>query len=416
MISEHASPLAALGGVDSGGQNVYVAQIANQLAQRGYQVDVYTRRDQETLPDVVEFINRVRVIHVAAGPPRFVPKEELLPYMDEFARQLIVSWRRGRQRYDVAHANFWTSGVVAMRLKAALGLPFAVTFHALGRVRRLHQGEADRFPPERPAIEERIIQAADCIVAECQQDREDLLALYGADPAKVRIVPCGFDAAELWPIDERVARCELGFDPERPLVLQLGRLVPRKGIDVVVRAMAKLRTHHGIAAQLVIVGGETDEPCPRANPEIARLQTIAAEAGVAEHVIFTGRRPRHVLRYYYSAADVFVTTPWYEPFGITPVEAMACARPVVGAAVGGIKSTVRDGRTGFLVPPRDPEAVADRLALLLRDPELQRRFGAAGRERALRHFTWSQVADRLESVYAGIAGSEGDRAIDGLAT
>ncbi len=415
IISEHASPLAAIGGVDSGGQNVYVAQLANQFASRGYQVDVYTRRDKNTLPDVVKFINRVRVIHVTAGPPRFVPKEELLPFMDEFAQRMIAMCRRQRRPYDLVHANFWTSGVVAMRLKAALGLPFAVTFHALGRVRRLYQGEADRFPRERPQIEDQIIGAADCIVAECQQDREDLLSLYGADPAKIRIVPCGFDSTELWPIDKMAARRELGLAHESRVILQLGRLVPRKGIDIVVRALARLRRVHQIDALLVIVGGETGEPCPRANPEIARLRAVAAAEGVAGRVLFTGRRPRHVLRYYYSAADVFVTTPWYEPFGITPVEAMACATPVIGAAVGGIKSTVRDGHTGFLVPPHDPQAVADRLAELYRQPDLLCRFGLAGRERVLRHFTWSQVADRLEIAYGRIMASDGRRVLDGLA-
>src|SRR5690606_29140953 len=216
---------------DSGGQNVYVAQLANQLAQRGYQVDVYTRRDQEELPEVVKFINRVRVIHVPAGPPRFVPKEELLPYMDEFAARMGAFMHRQRRPHDLAHANFWTSGVVALRLKERFRLPFAVTFHALGRVRRLHQGGADRFPPERAAIEERIIAAADCVIAECPQHRDDLMQLYRADPAKIRVVPCGFAGTELWPIERSLARRELGIDPQERLVLQLGRLVPRKGID-----------------------------------------------------------------------------------------------------------------------------------------------------------------------------------------
>lgn len=402
MISEHASPLATIGGVDSGGQNIYVARLANQLAARGYQVDVYTRRNNDTLPEVVKFISRVRVVHVKAGPPRPVPKEDFLPFMDEFAQNMIGFCERQRHPYDLAHANFWTSGLVAANLKSALGLPFVITFHALGRVRRLHQGEADRFPPSRPEHEQNIIAAADCVIAECPQDREDLLNLYKADPARVRIVPCGFDSAEFWPIARPLARREVGLPPESFVVLQLGRLVPRKGIDTVVHALARLRRDHAVDASLVIVGGETDEPCPIANPEIARLQAIAQAEGVAQHVRCTGRRPRQMLRYYYNAADVFVTTPWYEPFGITPVEAMACGTPVIGADVGGIKSTVRHGRTGFLVPPRNADALAARLAELACSPELGQRFGAAGRERALRHFTWAQVADRIEAVYSRV--------------
>lgn len=411
MISEHASPLAALGGVDSGGQNVYVAQLANQLASRGYQVDVFTRRDQETLPDVVKFINRVRVVHIAAGPPVAIPKEQLLPYMPEFARQMMLHCRHQRVPYDVVHANFWTSGIVAMTLKADLGLPFVITFHALGRVRRLHQGEADHFPDERPALEEQIIAHADCVIAECAQDREDLLNLYQADPARIRIIPCGFDGAELWPVEQCVARRVLGFAPGGRIVASIGRLVPRKGIDVAIRALGRLWHDHGVGARLIVVGGESELPCPTATPEIARLHRIAVEEGMEDRVMFTGCCRRQLLRYYYSAADVFVTTPWYEPFGITPVEAMACGTPVVGTRVGGIKTTIQHGRTGFLVPPHRPDALAARLAELLLAPELRRVLGEAGRERANRHFTWSQVADHVESLYEHvIAAGAGQRA------
>jgi D-inositol-3-phosphate glycosyltransferase len=411
IISEHASPLATLGGTDSGGQNVYVAQIANHLAARGYRVDVYTRRDDPELPEVVKFINRVRVIHVNAGPMRIMPKEELLPFMDEFARNMLAFFERHRLSYDVVHANFWTSGVVAMKLKAAIALPFVITFHALGRVRRLHQGEADRFPPQRPLLEERIIEAADAVIAECPQDRIDLISLYRANPKRISVIPCGFDSSELWPVDKALARRELDLPTNERIVLQLGRLVPRKGVDTVVRAMARLRREHGFEATLLIVGGETDLPCPVATPEIGRLQEIARQEGIADYVRFGGRCSRHALRYYYSAADVFVTTPWYEPFGITPVEAMACGTPVIGARVGGIKSTIRHGRTGFLVPPNDSNAVAVRLVEVFKNPALARDLGDAGRVRANRHFTWSQVADRLEGLYARFYESERARLI-----
>jgi D-inositol-3-phosphate glycosyltransferase len=406
IISEHASPLATLGGVDNGGQNVYVAQIANQLAARGYRVDVYTRRDEEELPEVVKFINRVRVIHIAAGPPRPVPKEELLPHMSAFARSMIAFCRRERCRYDIVHANFWTSGIVAMRIKQTLRVPFVITFHALGRVRQQHQGESDHFPPERPRWEERIIEAADTVIAECPQDREDLLTLYGAAAEKIRVIPCGFDANEFWPVDKRLARHELGLPPNEHIVLQLGRLVPRKGIDNVVAAIGRLRRDHAIAPLLLVVGGEADTPCPIATPEIGRLQAIAESEGVHDRVRFIGRRGRHVLRYYYSAADVFVTTPWYEPFGITPVEAMACGTPVIGARVGGIKSTVRHMRSGLLVPPNDPYALAQAIATIYRDPTLAQTYGRAGRERANRNFTWANVTDRLEALYARVVGGE----------
>ncbi|HEX5438757.1 MAG TPA: glycosyltransferase family 1 protein [Gemmatimonadaceae bacterium] len=399
LISEHASPLASLGGTDFGGQNVYVAQIAQNLAALGYAVDIFTRRGSDDLPRSVRCPSGIRVIHVPAGPPRYVPKEDLLPYMEEFT-DFVLHWRRCRgARYDLYHANFWMSGLVAADLKRATGTPFIVTFHALGRVRRVHQGQADGFPDARAEIEDRIIREADCVIAECPQDEEDLLCLYGADPERMRIVPCGVDNTRFSPVPKGTARTILGLDPDERIVLQLGRLVPRKGIDNVIRGFARLITVHGVEARLLVVGGESDEPDPVRTPEIGRLRDVARAAGVGDRVVFVGRRGRDVLRHYYSAADVFVTTPWYEPFGITPLEAMACGTPVIGANVGGIKFTVRDGETGYLVPPRDPDAVGERLAHLYRYPQLMRALAARAIQRANDCFSWSNVAQAIARLY-----------------
>jgi histidinol-phosphate phosphatase family protein len=401
LISEHASPLAGLGGADGGGQNVYVAQVARHLARRGHRVEVLTRRDGPDLPAVLEWLDGVRIVHVPAGPAGRCRKEDLLPFMGEFAEHALRRARRAG--YDLVHANFFMSALVAAELKRELGVPFVVTFHALGRVRRLHQGGADAFPEERLAVEDRVVAEADRIIAECPQDFDDLVRLYQADPQRVRTIPCGFDPEEFGPTSRRRARALLGIDPGEWVVLQLGRMVPRKGVDNVIRGVARLRRGHGIAARLLVVGGEAREPDPALTPEIGRLREIAAAEGVAEQVTFVGSRGRDELRAYYAAADVFVTTPWYEPFGITPVEAMACGTPVIGAAVGGIKTTVRDGVTGYLVPPRDPEALAGRLADLFRQPELLRQFGRQAIRRARALYTWRGVAEALGHVYAEVA-------------
>lgn len=403
MISEHASPLSRLGGADFGGQNLYVGQVAKALAGLGYEVDVFTRRDSPILPETADWVDGVRIIHVPAGPPTFVRKEDLLPYMDEFAAFTIKFARSQRTAYDLAHANFWMSGLVAAELKRALGLPFVVTFHALGRVRREHQREADQFPDARFEIEDRIVREADHIVAEAPQDEEDLLRLYHADPAKISIIPCGFDPGELWPISKALARVSLGLPPEERVILYVGRMVPRKGIDTVIRGFAGLRREHHVEARLLVIGGESEEPDPRVTPEIGRLQAVAAEAQVADRVVFLGQRGRDQLKYYYSAADVFVTTPWYEPFGITPVEAMACGTPVIGSNVGGIKFTVRDGETGYLVPANQPQALADRLAHLYANPRLLALFGRQAIDRANSLFTWQKVAAALSTRYEQVA-------------
>lgn len=398
LISEHASPLALLGGVDSGGQNVYVGQLARLLGRLGYEVDVFTRRDAPDLPDVVNWSEGSRIIHVPAGPAAPVRKEDLLPHMGEFTAFVLRCCRRG-PGYDLIHANFFMSALVAADVKRLANVPFVVTFHALGRVRRLHQGGADSFPEQRLTIEDRVVREADRIIAECPQDEDDLCDLYGADPARMVTIPCGFDPAEFWPVGKRRARAHLGLDPDERIVLQLGRMVPRKGVDNVIRGLASLRRDHDIAARLLIVGGESAEPDPAVTPEIGRLQAIARDEGIADSVTFVGSRGRDVLRYYYSASDVFVTTPWYEPFGITPLEAAACGTPIVGAAVGGIKTSVVDHETGYLVPPRDPSALAERLARLFRRPQLMQQFGRQASRRANALFTWEKVAIAVARVY-----------------
>lgn len=399
IISEHASPLALAGSVDSGGQNVYVAHVTRELARAGMEVDVFTRRDNAALEVEFQWMRGVKVIHVPAGPASFLPKEQMLPYMDEFSAYLMRHFARQRIGYDVVHANFFMSAMAALPVAQRHGVPLAVTFHALGKVRRQYQQDADLFPDSRFDIEDDIARRADRLIAECPQDRRDLIELYGADPRRIDIVPCGYDAAEMTPPPMAAARRELGWDDGVFTLLQLGRMVPRKGVDNVIRALARLRQRHGIEARLCVVGGNTEDASVQATPEIGRLRAIAEQEGVVEWVEFAGRRGREALATYYSASDVFVTTPWYEPFGITPVEAMACGRPVIGADTGGIRSTVVHGRTGFLVPPKDPNSLADRLAELAADRTLCERMGEAGRKRARRLYTWKRVGQDLLSVY-----------------
>ncbi|MBE9020187.1 glycosyltransferase [Chroococcidiopsidales cyanobacterium LEGE 13417] len=406
LISEHATPLGIFGGVDSGGQNVYVGQVAKHLAAIGYSVDVFTRRDRPQLPEVVEWHCGVRIIHVSAGKPEVLPKEALLPHMEEFTANAIAFMDR-QWRYDLIHANFWMSALVAAEIKRQRGIPFVVTFHALGRVRRLHQGNADRFPDERFAIEDRIVREADKIIAECPQDREDLLSLYPADPEKIKVIPCGFDRSEFWQIDRFQARLSLGIPQQERIVLQLGRLVPRKGVDNAIRGFARLVEQHEITARLLIVGGESVHPDPQITPEIGRLNAIASTLGIGDRVTFIGHRGREVLKYFYSAADVFVTTPWYEPFGITPLEAMACGTPVIGSNVGGIKFTVKDGETGYLIAPNEPEILGDRLAFLFQNHSLLHLLGKQALRHVERCFTWQKVTSEIAALYETIlAGSK----------
>jgi D-inositol-3-phosphate glycosyltransferase len=403
LVSEHASPLAAIGGADTGGQNIAVAELAQHLAAIGYQIDVFTRWDDQHVPKVINWRSGIRIIHVEAGPLTFIPKEKLLPHMTAFTRDMLRFIKAENNPYKLIHAHFYMSALVAADIKRQIGIPFIVTLHALAKVRRSHQGKNDWFPDEGFAVEERVLADADQIVALCPQDRDDLVNLYQADPSRITIIPNGFRSDEIYPVDKLFARMALNLEPKEKIILQLGRLVPRKGIDNVIRALAHMRREHNFEARLLVVGGESEEPDPKITPEIGRLQKLAQAEGVGDLVTFVGRRSRNMLHYYYSAVDVFTTTPWYEPFGITPLEAMACGTPVIGSNVGGIKSTIVDGKTGFLVPPNNPAILSQRIIELLSSNTLMTYF----KENAVRHvnenFTWMKATHLTANMYERVA-------------
>lgn len=399
FISEHASPLATLGGVDAGGQNVYVGKLAKHISKLGYKIDIFTRWDDARLPQIIDWDQDVKVIHIKAGPITFIPKEQLFQYMDEFTTNMSKFIEHEEEKYKLIHANFWMSAYVASKIKKQFKIPFVITFHALGKIRRIFQGTSDKFPNSRFAVEEQVIKEANQIIAECPQDREDLINHYNASPEKITIIPAGFDENEFYPVDKLLSRLLLNLKLRQPIILQLGRIVQRKGIDNVIRGLSILRKKYKIKAQLLIVGGETDLPNARATPEIGRLRKIAQSEGIKKHVIFIGRPSRETLKYYYSAADIFVSTPWYEPFGMTPLESMACGTPVIGANVGGIKYTVQDGKTGYLVPPKDPQSLAQKLADILKNKKIANFFKENAIKRVNSQFSWEKVANLTSKFY-----------------
>jgi type III pantothenate kinase len=389
MVSEHASPLAALGGVDAGGQNVHVAALACTIARCGAEVVVHTRRDSEELPRHVGLAPGVEVDHVEAGPPRPIPKDELLPYMDAFAQQLQECWRT--ERPDVVHAHFWMSGYAALRAAARLGIPVVQTFHALGVVKRRYQGPRDTSPAERIEVERDIVRRADRIIATCTDEVFELIRL-GAGNHELTVIPCGVDLKLFRPTGPREPRPG-GL---RRLVY-VGRLVERKGVGNVISALPSVP-----ATELIVVGGPDRSELER-DREAHRLLSLARDHGVAERVHLRGRLERPDLPPLLRSADVLVSVPWYEPFGITPLEAMACGVPVVASAVGGLIDTVVDGRTGVHVPPRDPERLAAELAALLDDPKRMVAYGRAGVQRVRRLYDWNRIAAATLDVYARLA-------------
>jgi D-inositol-3-phosphate glycosyltransferase len=404
MISEHASPVALLGGVDAGGQNVYVDALSRGLVAHGYETDVFTVRGDLAQPEVVAWTDGVRVIEIPIAAAAPLPKDALWPHMPAFRNAIDRFADSERTEYDLIHGNFWMSGWVTAELGVRWRSPTVQIFHATGVTKLREQGAADTSPSGRIEVEKAVVRAVDRVIAQCPAERDELLADYGARADQIALIPSAVDIDRYKPVARSAARRQLEIDPTAELIVYVGRIVPRKDVRNVVQALARLKARRLAADMttmptLLIVGGETERPDPVATPEIGVLRALAAELGVLDQVRFVGRRQPDELYLWYAAADVAVTTPWYEPFGLTPLEAMACGTPVIGSRVGGIAFTVVDGETGFLVPPRDPEALSARLEEMLRDPARRMRMGEAGRARVLNSFTWQQVAMRTAALY-----------------
>jgi D-inositol-3-phosphate glycosyltransferase len=392
VLSLHTSPLAQPGQGDSGGMNVYVRELVSSLAQAGVHADVFTRRWDDETPDVVEVEPGFRVVHVTAGPPDLA-KEQLPDVVDAFAEG-VGKHLADLGDVDALHANYWLSGVAGHQLKHDLDLPLVSTFHTLARV-KAETGDAE--PERRVRAEAEVIGCSDAILASCRAEAEQLVRLYGADPTRVELVPPGVDHAFFSPGDRSGARSALAHLHlgGGPVLLFVGRIQPLKGLDVAVRALAALRRPD---ATLVVVGGASG---PDGALEVARIRGLVDELGVADQVRFVDPQPHHLLSTYYRAADVCVVPSRSESFGLVALEAAACGTPVVAAAVGGLRTLVVDGSTGFLVEERDPSLFAERIGALLTDDGLAARLGQQAAVRA-RGYTWSTAAGRLRRIYGDL--------------
>jgi D-inositol-3-phosphate glycosyltransferase len=392
VLSLHTSPLVQPGTGDSGGMNVYVRELVSALARAGVPCDVYTRAWNDDLAPVVNVEPGVRVVHVDAGPRAEVSKEELPGVVPAFTRG-VVGHIRETGDVDVIHANYWLSGVAGHEAKHELGLPLVSTFHTLARVK----ADADVVESaERARAESAVIGCSDVILANCDEEASDLREHYSARPERIEIVPPGVDHAFFSPGDQAGARHGVGWQASGPMLLFVGRIQPLKGLDVAVGALAALDDQR---AQLAVVGGPSGPDGPA---ELAYVLELAVDLGVRDRIRFVPPQPHHLLSSWYRAADVVLVPSRSESFGLVALEAAACGRPVVASDVGGLRTIVESGRTGYLIDSRDPEAYASKVAHLLEQPDLAAALGRAAAERAA-GFTWSTAAARLRRVYGDVA-------------
>lgn len=387
MVSDHASPLAAVGDVDAGGQNVHVASLSAALADLGHEVTVYTRRDAQHLSRRVTMCPGVVVEHVPAGPAVPIPKDRLLPYMPEFGAYLARRWADDPP--DVAHAHFWMSGLAALQAADRTDVPVLQTYHALGAVKHRHNKGKDTSPPSRVRMEGAIGRSCARVLATCSDEVFELVRM-GVDRKRVSVVPCGVNTDEFTPHGPTAGR------GERPRLLSVGRLVERKGTETAIRALPYI-PH----AELQVAGGPQRRRLSH-DPEARRLRHLAQECSVSSRVRFLGSVPRNEMPQQLRSADLAVCVPWYEPFGIVPLEAMACGVPVVASAVGGLTDTVVSGVTGEHVPSKRPDALAATVRRLLADPLRREAYGIAGVDRVRARYSWRRIATETAAVYEDV--------------
>jgi D-inositol-3-phosphate glycosyltransferase len=408
MLSVHTCPLAAPGGWETGGMNVYVREISRHLSELGLEIDIYTRRQHGRIGEVVPFAEGARVIHIDAGPAHYLPKDTVLAHLPEFVTNVRRYAEQADVRYDLIHAHYWLSGPVAALLQTRWRTPVVAMFHTLARMKnRVVAAGPERESARREMVEQRTMVLADRIVAATAVDRRQMLEHYELPPQKISVVPGGVDLVRFRPRDQAAARRELGIQANK-VILFVGRIQRLKGIDVLLQAVARLRNLAPALKddlRVLIVGGRPGEADALEERELRRLSHLASRLGIERLVEFVGSVDQARLPEYYAAADVTVVPSMYESFGLVAVESMACGTPVVAARVGGLATTVQDGYSGYLIPWRDPALYADRLAALLTDEDLRRQMGEHGLCAAAR-YDWSRVAEEIYGIYCGLVRCE----------
>jgi D-inositol-3-phosphate glycosyltransferase len=404
MLSVHTCPMAALGGKETGGMNVYVRELSRELAAQDLLVDIFTRSQDSSRERVRELWPNVRVVHLAAGPEEPYDKNLVYQHLPLFVAELREFCAAESITYDLLHSHYWLSGWVAREIKRLRQVPTVHMFHTLGRMKNMATPEnATRETQTRIGVEGELVHDLDRLVAATPVDKSQMVELYGADPDRIVVIPLGVDPEMFRPVPREEALSAVGIDLPQPnrLVLFVGRLDPVKGLDTLLRAMCELKEIEPELSKtlsLVVIGGDADENGADLSEALECLDQLKDEVGISDLVAFVGSRAQDTLTYYYSAAEVVVVPSYYESFGLVALEAMACGTPVIASRVGGLQHTVEDGVTGFLVPAGDPQALAEKLRVVLCDSDLRQRLGTDARHRA-QSYAWATVAERVMGVY-----------------
>ena len=398
VLSVHTSPLAQPGTGDAGGMNVYVLQTALRMAQRGVEVEIFTRATSSSWPAVVRAAPGVLVRNVVAGPFAGLDKDELPAQLCAFtAGVLRAEARQEPGYYDVVHSHYWLSGQVGWLARDRWGVPLVHTAHTLGKVKNAALAAGDTPEPRVRLIgEQQVVNEATRLVANTAAEATQLTQLYGADPARVDTIAPGADLQRFRVGDRTASRAGLGIAADEVLLSFVGRIQPLKAPDVLLRAAAELlRRDPTSRLRVLVVGG----PSGSGLGQPQALVELAEQLGITTAVTFLPPQPPDALAEIYRASDVVAVPSHSESFGLVALEAQACGTPVVAADVGGLGVAVRDGITGLLVTSHRTEDWANALAQVIDQPGRRQAMAAAAPEHAAR-FSWDRTADALLQTYA----------------
>lgn len=399
LISDHADPLAEIGSKESGGQNIYVFYLAKFLTKIGVFVDVYTRWDRSNKKEIVEHNSHLRIIRVKAGPKKYLPRDNFLGLVDEFAQNILKRIDGEKIQYDIIHTNYWFSGIIGMKLKEVLKIPMVHVYHSIGKIRfnalkkfKLQEKESVFFQ-KRIEWEQKIAEVSDRIITTSPVEKEVIKKIFKINEDKIELITIGIDDKIFRPIDTKKARRRLGFVENKKVILYVGRIEWRKGVGTLLFAFAEVLNKLRGNLKLYIIGGGKSEASKKLDEvERNRLDRIVEELGIRKNVVFLGPKYQKDLRRYYSAADVCVVPSYYEPFGIVPLEAMACGTPVVASTTGGLKFTVKDGITGYLATPRSYHDFGKKILMVLKSGK--EKFSPFCVNRIDKFFKWEMIASQ----------------------
>ncbi|WP_185967238.1 MULTISPECIES: D-inositol-3-phosphate glycosyltransferase [unclassified Corynebacterium] len=403
MISMHTSPLSQPGVGDAGGMNVYILNIATQLARQGIKVDIFTRATSSSQGDVISVAPNLRVVNIVAGPYEGLAKEELATQLAAFAGGIIQFVKCDDELrhdvYDLIHSHYWLSGQVGWLLRDLWEVPFIHTAHTLASVKNRYREQTLSSESEsRRICEQQLVDNADVLVVNTFEETNDLVRHYDATPEKIAVISPGVDTTLFTPGTARnteTARRNLGIPMHAKVIAFVGRLQKFKGINVLLSALGRIYDADPNAQiRLLICGGASGS-----ETVMSQYIELTHQLGIAHRVRFLQPRPPTELVELYQAADIVAVPSFNESFGLVAMEAQASGTPVVAAKVGGLPIAIADGQTGILVDGHDPDDWAQVLSSILDDDQMRNQMAEEAVLHAA-HFSWEAAASKMATVYS----------------